>query len=333
MEIEKYNFEEMEGITELPDCSRVFRYKGESLVVAELNKNLQEQLSEADLKKLWELYGCQYLLFVADNQDEVRLSCYSGTREIRALEFLDSLIPEFGLVKGGTEFATGQISTVILGIKMAAAEVSEVTEYFLKEVARYFMECDHIEAKEYGKNCAEEIKSLGRYVKRREGWAFVKSLDVAQKGQQLQVKTLENESGILLTADEEAYIMIGCRGEIYDIKRQKFEMTYEATEESLDVFERMLDFIPAVENITTGEYISLDNLAHICYPKQGEGIYAKKLERRTKIFPESSSRDYFYGRPGDYMAVRVDDLCDCYIIQGDVFERTYELADSDKEGE
>lgn len=333
MKIEKYNFEEIERIKELPDCGRVFRYTGEPLVVAELKENLPEPLSEADLKKLRELYDCRYLLLVADNQDEVQLSCYSETREIRALEFLDSLIPEFGLAKGGTEFAKGQISTVILGIKMAAAEVSGVTEYFLKKVAEYFMECDHIEAKEYGENCKDEITGLGRYVKRREGWAFVKSLDVAEKGQQLQVKTLENESGILLTADEDAYIMIGCRGEIYDIRRQKFETTYEATEESLDVFERMLDFIPAVENVATGEYISLDNLAHICYPKQGAGIYAKKLERRTKIFPEGSSRDYFYGRPGDYMAVRVDDLCDSYIIQGDVFEQTYELAQTDKEAE
>lgn len=326
MKIEKYNFEEIEGINELPDCSRLFRYRGEQLVVAELKKNLPEPLLEADLKRLWEAYDCQYLLFIADNQDEVHLSCYSETREIRALEFLDSLIPEFGLVKGGTEFAMGQISTVILGIKMAEAEVSGVTEYFLKKVAEYFMECDHIEAEDYGKSCEDEIKRMERYVKRKEGWAFVKSLDVAKKGEQLQVKTLENESGILLTADEDAYIMIGCRGEIYDIKKQKFETTYDATKESLDVFERMLDFIPAVENITTGEYIGLDDLAHICYPKQGEGIYAKKLERRTKIFPAGSSRDYFYGRPGDYMAVRVDDLCDSYIIQGDVFERTYELA-------
>ena len=210
---------------------------------------------------------------------------------------------------------------------MANVEISEVTEYFLKQIADYFKDCDCIEAEEYGKEHKDSIMSLQRYVKRMEGWAFVKSLDVAAKGTQIQIKTLENESGMLLTADEDAYIMIGCRGEVYDMKRQKFEATYEATDEKLDVFERMLDFIPAVECAATGEYISLDEIAHICYPKQGAGIYARKLSKRTKIFPAGGQREYFYGRPGDYMAIRADDLCDSYIIQGDVFERTYEPAD------
>lgn len=323
----EYQFKEREQGLDLPQCGKVYRYLEEPLVVVEVKGELRDFVASVDLEHLREKENCQYMLFVADKQEEVRLFFSSGTREIRALEFLDSLIPEFGLVKGSAECAEGLISAAVLKVKMANVEISEVTEYFLKQIADYFKDCDCIEAEEYGKEHKDSIMSLQRYVKRMEGWAFVKSLDVAAKGTQIQIKTLENESGMLLTADEDAYIMIGCRGEVYDMKRQKFEATYEATDEKLDVFERMLDFIPAVECAATGEYISLDEIAHICYPKQGAGIYARKLSKRTKIFPAGGQREYFYGRPGDYMAIRADDLCDSYIIQGDVFERTYEPAD------
>lgn len=327
MEACRYQFKEIEKILDMPGCGRVYRHLEEPLLVVEVKGELRDFVTSADLEGLKKSKDCQYILFVADNQTEIRLFFCSGKREIRALEFLDTLIPEFGLVKGSGECAEGQISAVILEVKMANDEIADVIEYFLKQTMDYFTSCDSIEAEEYGRIHKDDIMELQRYVKRKEGWAFVKSLDVAEKGTQIQIKTLENESGMLLTAEEDAYIMIGCRGEVYDMKRQKFEATYEATKEPLDVFERMLDFIPAVENASTGEYISLDELAHICYPKQGSGIYARKLSKRTKIFPAGGNREYFYGRPGDYMAIRADDLCDSYIIQGDVFERTYEPAD------
>lgn len=322
----KYQFEEIAQMEEVTDLLKIYRHKEEPFIVAEVNGDLQDFVTSTDLKMLQNILDCQYILFVSDNREEIRLYFISGTREIRALEFLNAMIPEFGLVKGSAECAQGQIASTILKVKMANVEMTEFMEYFLWNASEYFAGCDCIEAAEYGKNSQKDIVKLQRYVKRREGWAFVKSIDVAEKGTPIRIKTLENESGMILTADEEAYIMIGCRGEVYDMKRQKFENTYEATQEPLDVFEKMLDFIPAVENLHTGEYISLDEMAHICYPKQGAGIYARKLERRTKIFPAGNDREYYYGRPGDYMATRVDDLCDSYVIQGDVFERTYEPA-------
>ena len=120
--------------------------------------------------------------------------------------------------------------------------------------------------------------------------------------------------------------MIGCRGEIYDIEKEKFENTYDVTDGKLDIFEQMLDFLPEVERESDGVYISLDEMAHLCYPKQGIEIYAKEIEKRTKVFPVMREQEYFLGRPGDYMAIRADDLCDIYIIQGEIFKQTYETA-------
>lgn len=325
MDTQYYPFKETTLIEELPGCSCVYRHLTEPLVITKLQGDLQPLVTTTDWEQLRKNLDCQCLLLVSKSKEEFLLFFCSGTKEIRALEFLDTLLCEFGLVKGNAEYATGQISSAILQVQLANAEIPDAISYFLLKTASYFEDCDYIEAEEYGIRFKEEILSLPRYTKRREGFAYVKSLDIAAPKETLRIKTLENKSGMLLSASEETYIMIGCRGEVYDIKRETFENSYEATEEPLDVFEQMLDFIPAVENTDTGAYISLDSLAHICYPKPGAGIYARKLTKRTKIFP-ANSREYFYGRPGDYIATRSDDLRDSYIIQGEIFKDTYEAA-------
>ena len=58
----------------------------------------------------------------------------------------------------------------------------------------------------------------------------------------------------------------------------------------------------------------------------GEGIYARALDHRVKIFTTWDPDKYYLGIPGDYMAVRCDDLSDIYIIAKDIFEKTYRKA-------
>ena len=190
----------------------------------------------------------------------------------------------------------------------------------------YFVDCDLVMAAEYGVKMEKSIKEMKRYHKKKIPWAFVRSTDIVADGEKIHIKSLENESGLQLTAHENVFIMIGCRGEIYDIEKEKFENTYDVTDGKLDIFEQMLDFLPEVERESDGAYISLDEMAHLCYPKQGIEIYAKEIEKRTKVFPVMREQEYFLGRPGDYMAIRADDLCDIYIIQGEIFKQTYETS-------
>ncbi len=333
------------------NINQCYRYTKEDLVIAQISENLGEELrsyyiergnaifgntkqSESDVAQVLDVKGiellqnleCQFLLLTWKSQDEERLLFLSSTRRVRALEFLDYLIAEFGLVRGTAEYAMGQISSVILSIKISDMDVENVTEYYLHMIVSYFERCDWINAEEYGTVNREFILQMDRYYKKKIAWAYVKSTDIALQGEVLRIKSLENESGVLLTAADNKYIMIGCRGEVYDIDEQKFVNIYETTDESLDVLEQMLDFLPAVERISNGDYISLDDIAKLCYPKPGVGIYAKELECRTKIFLSDDSSEYFLGRPGDYMAVSMDDLTDIYIIQRDIFGQTYETS-------
>jgi phosphoglycolate phosphatase len=124
--------------------------------------------------------------------------------------------------------------------------------------------------------------------------------------------------------------MIGNRGEVYDIKKEKFDNSYYITDEKLDIFTSMMDFIPTVETMSDGcdekQCLSIDEMAKICYPKTGINIYAKELKNRTKVFGVSNREDYYIGHQGDYMAVRTDDVSDAYIIKRDIFHITYEKS-------
>ena len=56
----------------------------------------------------------------------------------------------------------------------------------------------------------------------------------------------------------------------------------------------------------------------------GDGIYAKEITGRVKIFTMWDQEKYYLGRPGDWLAVRADDPSDVYVIEKGIFEKTYE---------
>ena len=246
----------------------------------------------------------------------------SRAEQIRALEFLDALFADYGMLRGDAVYAEGEMSQVILDVSMTEQGTTDLLSYFMEQTDAYFSKTAVIYAdKEAARE--EQIRQLPIYCKKQVPWAVVETLDIAKPGEKICIKTLENDTGLIIHADADLLIMIGCLGEVYEITRQKFENSYEKSDEQLDIFSQLLDFIPAVELPRTGEYKTIDELAYLCVPKPG-GIYAKQLQIRTKVFGKGRG-DYFIGKAGDYLAIRLDDLQDMYIIRREVFERTYEL--------
>ncbi len=285
---------------------------------------------EKDLKEDYEVitkkYDSNFVFLILEEELQVKMTFASRLRIIRATEIMEYLIPEFGLVKGNSNQATGYISKPILKSKMVDAEIEDVTKYFEARIKEYRAETKYIVAKEYATQCEEEIRNLPQYTKKNVRWAMVKSTEIAPDGEIFSIKSLENESGIRIVADEKTYIMVGKRGEVYNISAEKFENTYEISGEQLDIFEEMLDYIPEAKLEATGEHIAIDELARICYPKGGTKIYVKQLQQRTKVFQGDGQGDYFLGREGDYMVIRAEDIFDIYIIKKEIFASTYEPA-------
>ena len=332
MDIEKYDVKQWKEEELLPGIECAYQYRKGNVLIARIVDPLDSQLADGFLEedglgvaKILQLhFDCHYLLLVRHIQEEVQIIAFSDEKRVRAYEFLDYIISDFGLVKGNAHYAYGKVSYIYLGAKLSYFEMTEVMEYLFAKCRDYFENCDWINAEGYGKLHEEEIKQMTCYQKKRIPWAYVKTVDIVPENEKIQLRSLENESGITIQSDKDTYIMIGSRGEIYDINRSKFERTYEATTEALDIFEQMLDFLPEVQLEADGSYVMLDEYAKICYPKTDAKIYARQIERRTKIFPAEEGQEYYLGRAGDYMAVRTDDFDDLYIIQADIFKNTYE---------
>lgn len=324
-----YGFTQMESL--IDGVEKAFRYEEDEFVVMQISKatageGFSEKEGHFPGMSQWDKWlsslQCKYLLLVWREQEELCLLMRSRDGRIRSQELMDHMLTEFGLIKGDGACAVGRISMAVLQVQMAEVEMKDSMDYLLYKLDAYYHLCDWIDAGSFvDETLLDRCKVYG---KKRVKWAYVKTTDIVSPGTAIHLKSLENEGGMNLVAQDDLYIMIGFRGEIYHITKDKFSSTYEESDEALDIIEQMLEFLPEVQVVETKEYITLDLIAKICYPKQGTDIYALPLERRTKVFPADGSGEYYLGLPGDFLAIRRDDVQDVYIIQKDIFMDTYE---------
>lgn len=280
-----------------------------------------EFIEQDSLDDNYEFHGKAVLRW-GKNNSEIKVVFETGLKEIRACEFLDYILDYCGMVKGDAGVAQGVISCTMMDMLVSKNDCDSVCDYMKKRTKQYCDSCQCIYADKF--SFADiDTESVHEYRKRKIPWAFVRSCDIGSPGDVIILKSLENESGVELTITEDLYIMIGCRGEVYNISSDKFENAYSETDKELDIFEQMLDFLPEIEFKSDGRFVSIDDKAKLCYPKPGSNIYAVELDRRTKVF-YGDNEDYFLGKEGDYMAIRKDDLHDVYIIKKNIFHQTYE---------
>ena len=172
----------------------------------------------------------------------------------------------------------------------------------------------------------EDISKLKMYVKKPVKVGYVKSTDVACEGSKVTVRTLEGD--VEISIEEDTYIIIGVKGEVYPSKKDKFERGYVYLDEEYE-FEG--EYPPAVLASGSGERIELLPHAKSCMANGGGTIYARELSKRTKVFTSWDTERYYLGKPGDYLATRTDDLKDIYIIAHDIFDITYTECEGSKQ--
>lgn len=298
---------------------QVYKHVGQSLVLV---KEGEEKFDFEQAEEFLAEMGQQVLLLIANMSDRFLVRCLSKSDRVRALELIDFVFGQFGIAKGTAQWAQGSVSEVLLNVCMSETDVYDVTDYFMLRTNEYFTQCKVIEAATFAEEYPEKIEQMKEYEKAKVSWAYVKTTDIVPEGVTLSIRTLENDTGVEVKAKEDVYVMVGCLGEVYQIQKEKFEASYEVSGEKLDIFTQMFDFIPAVERVDNHTYLPIDEAANICYPKKGASILAEELGVRTRVYAKNGA-DYFVGNEGDYMAIRKDDLQDIYIIQGEVFRRTY----------
>lgn len=150
---------------------------------------------------------------------------------------------------------------------------------------------------------------------------YVKTTDILPVNTPIMIRTIEGDIN-LLTQDD-LYIMIGIKGDVHPIKKDKFEKSYRLTSEPITI---NAQYIPSVKNLLNGKSHNLLHYANSCITTGETFIYAKPIEIVTKVFTAWDPNKYMYGKIGDYLVVRSDDPNDVYIIDKEIFSITYRVV-------
>lgn len=241
----------------------------------------------------------------------VKLSVRSCIRTVRANELAEYLVEGTGNGGGHAQKAGGFIPKSNLEL---AAGTCDVGKYLYERMEKYCGSYEILYAKDY-KFCADGMK---RYEKLPGKIGFVRLAELLAAGTPVLIRTLEADFD--MTVEEDVYVMIGVRGEVYPIRREKFEQSYRETAGGFDI---TADYLPSVHVKSDGSILELLPYARACVPAKGAAIYAKPLDHTVKVFTAWDEDNYMLGREGDYLAVRTDDRKDVYIIAAAIFEESY----------
>lgn len=255
-----------------------------------------------------------------ENNDGYKLSVRSCVREVNAKELVEFLCEEIGSGGGHFEKAGGFISKKLFSAQYSGMEIET---YIRKRMDEY---CDKYEII-YASKSEPDVSGMKQYQKKKIPIGYVKASEILPIGTPITVRSLEGDFDLFV--EEDLYIMIGVKGEVYINSRKKFENSY-IKEDIPYVFEECAlscEYTPKIKNRLDGTNLLLTDYAKRCIPAGVVKILAKPLEKHVKIFPVWDDDHYMTGRPGDYVAVRSDDNHDIYIIENEIFGKTYEAIE------
>lgn len=266
------------------------------------------------LLQVAEVYTC---VVYNEWEEGYKFSVRSCVREVQANELAAFLAEGVGSGGGHHEKAGGFIS------KLRYEEVYPTLHseaFFSERLNDYFDNTQIIVSGEY----EPDISGMESYVKKRLPLGYVRATDVLPAGTPITIRTLEGD--VDMTVEPELVIMIGVKGEVYPNKKSNFEKNYELTEEPY----RMADcavktvYQPTLHNRRDGSVLHLSDYAKICIANGETHIHAKELTGRVKVFTAWDREKYTVGKPGDYLVVLCSDRNDIYVVERDVFDKTYD---------
>ena len=248
----------------------------------------------------------------------IKFSVRSCVKEVKASELAAYLAEGLGGGGGHLVKAGGFLKKDLIVKAGVAYEKESIIRFITKRMNTYYDSSEILYAGQYQADLSEFTK----YRKKEFHVGFVRAAQMAQPGKTVMIRTLEGDVDVDVT--EDLYIILNVNGEIYPIRQAKFERSYR---ESSEPYVYPGEYSPNLIDSETGDRIPLLPFARSCISSGGDGIYAKPIEGRVKVFTAWDPDKYYLGRTGDYLAVRVDDPSDIYVIEGGIFAKTYEKCE------
>lgn len=239
----------------------------------------------------------------------IKFSVRSCVKEVNAGELAEFIADGIGGGGGHYGKAGGFIQGDLLG------DCDNVGDFLKNRMASYFEDVEIIYAAEY----EADVNTASECIKKNLPVGYVKGTDIVPSGTNILVRTLEGDLEVDVT--EDIYIMIGIKGEVYPCKKDKFDRSYVEIPDKY-VFDG--EYEPTVKDNTYGHSLSIVPFAKSCVPTGEVSIFAKELDHRVKVFTAWDKDKYMQGKVGDFLAFRKDDFHDVYVIEHNIFYKTYE---------
>lgn len=242
----------------------------------------------------------------------VKLSLRSATYDVMANELAAYLTQGMGSGGGNKEKAGGF---------MKLSPGASPREFLLDRIEHYHVAYDKYVAGEY----QPDVARMTKYKKRKLMIGYVLLTDIYEEGTDVTVRTLEGDAAFRVSG--ETRLMVGVQGETYPISEKKFSSSYKTLCVPFrfdPAFIKDRFYAPTVRDKLYEKTVQLEPYIRACEPLGEAFIYAQPLERDSKVFTKWYTEGYMYGRAGDYLAARSDDLSDIYVINADIFDLTYE---------
>ena len=175
----------------------------------------------------------------------------------------------------------------------------------------------------YTKDTVLDTSDMLLYEKRPQEVGAVHLADIFPPKTQVEIRTLEGD--VVVSVEEDSYLMIGIEGEVYPTNREKLFARYMSLNRP---YSKTFEYAPSIKSLATGQKTDVMSYAQAMISHGGGLIYAKPLERSVKIFTLWDEEKYYLGNVGDYIAVRSEDEHDIYVIKKHLFPLLYQEAKS-----
>ncbi len=242
---------------------------------------------------------------------EVKFSVRSCTKEVHANELAAFLAD--GLGGGG-----GHILKA--GGSLRPEKLDKDPSVLLKERMKQYFDMFTIL---YTKDTVLDTANMPLYEKLPQEVGTVRLADMFPPKTQVEIRTLEGD--VVVSVEEDSYLMIGIEGEVYPINEEKLLARYKSLGRP---YSKTFEYSPSIKDLSTGKKTDVMSHAQAMISHGGGLIYAQPLDHCVKIFTQWDEEKYYLGNVGDYIAVRAEDEHDIYIIKKSLFPLLYKQADS-----
>lgn len=155
-------------------------------------------------------------------------------------------------------------------------------------------------------------------------WGYVRATDLVRKGTRITVRTINGDEETVVEPD--TILTIGPKGEVHMSREAEFTSRYRFYPDwPYQLWEAEYD--PTIRTEGAERIASLIPHARVCVPRGCHLIYARRLDRKVKLFRRESADTYVLGRRGSYLVSISGSPDDVTIMEQGLFEKTYRRAD------